>query len=195
MQPGKALKMFFVPSDGGSPQPLQSGQLNEFMPAWSPDGNTVAFGSLPWTDPNPVAIHLMDLRSRRVSTLPGSEGNFQPCWSPDGRYLTTVAGMSSKVMLFDFATNTWLELARGAIGTATWSRDSKYIYFDQYMTEPGFFRVRISDHKVERLLDLKDFSRGTDFWGSWTGLAADDSLLMMRDKSTQEIYSFDWQSP
>jgi serine/threonine protein kinase/Tol biopolymer transport system component len=195
VQPGKAMKMLFVPSDGGTSQPLQSGQLNEFMPAWSPDGNTVAFGSLPWLESNPVTIHLMDLKSKRIFTLPGSEGNFQPCWSPDGRYLTTLAGMSSKVMLFDFATNTWLELARGNIGTATWSRDSKYIYFDQYMTEPAFFRVRLADHKVERLLDLRDFSRGTDFWGAWTGLAADNSLLMMRDKSTQEIYSFDWQAP
>jgi eukaryotic-like serine/threonine-protein kinase len=195
MQPGRSMRAFLVPADGGTPQPLQSGQLNEFMPTWSPDGNSLAFGSLPWYEPNPVAIHLMDLRTKRVSTLSGSEGNFQPCWSPDGRYLTTVAGMSSKVMLFNFATNTWSELARGNIGAANWSRDSKYIYFDQYLVEPGFFRVRIADRKVERLLDLKDFARGTDFWGSWSGLAADDSPLMMRDKSTQEIYSFDWQAP
>jgi eukaryotic-like serine/threonine-protein kinase len=195
LQPGKPMKISLVPAGGGSPQPLQSGQVNEIMAAWSPDGSTLAFGSLPWIEPNPVTIHLMDLRTRRVSTLPGSEGNFQPVWSPDGHYLTTVAGVSSKVMLFDFATNTWSELASGTIGTATWSRDSKYIYFDQYMTEPGFFRVRIADHKVERLLDLKDLSRGTDVWGSWTGLATDDSLLIMRDKSTQEIYSFDWQAP
>src|SRR5207244_3253284 len=112
-----------------------------------------------------------------------------------GRYLTTLAGTSSKVMLFEFATKIWSELARGNIGTATWSHDSKYIYFDQYMMEPAFFRVRLADHKVERLLDLRDFSRGTDFWGAWSGLAADDSPLMMRDKSTQEIYSFDWQVP
>jgi Tol biopolymer transport system component len=195
VQPGKPMKIFLVPADGGNPQPLRSGQLNEIMPAWSPDGNSLAFGSFPWIERNPVSIHLMDLKTRRVSTLPGSEGNFQPVWSPDGRYLTTLAGASSKVRLFDFATNTWSELASGTIGAATWSRDSKYIYFDQYLMEPGFFRVRIADHKIERLLDLKDFSRGTDVWGSWTGLGADDSPLMMRDKSTQEIYSFDWQAP
>jgi len=36
------------------------------------------------------------------------------------------------------------------------------------------------------------------FWGtfsSWTGLAPDDSLLLVRDTSTQEIYALDWKVP
>ena len=30
---------------------------------------------------------------------------------------------------------------------------------------------------------------------AWTGLAADDSPLMLRDVGTQEIYALDWQAP
>ena len=32
-------------------------------------------------------------------------------------------------------------------------------------------------------------------FGSWTGLAPDDSPLALRDISTYEIYALDWQLP
>jgi hypothetical protein len=41
-----------------------------------------------------------------------------------------------------------------------WSADSKYVYFDTgYSTEAAFYRVRISDHAVERLASFKDVRR------------------------------------
>ena len=39
-----------------------------------------------WMEPKPankMAIHLIDLRTRQVSTLPDSEGLYSPRWSPD----------------------------------------------------------------------------------------------------------------
>lgn len=70
------------------------------------------------------------------------------------------------------------------IGYPSWSHDGQYtLYFDTTLTDdPAFFRVRISDRKLERLVSLKGMRR---FWGqfaSWTGLAPDDSLLLVRDK-------------
>ena len=192
VQPGNRMRIFIVASEGGTPRPLGSGEYNELMPAWSPDGNRIAFGSLPWVEANPVAIHLMDLRTKQVSTIAGSEGFFQPCWSPDGRYLAAVGNFSSTLMLFDFSKNTWTEIAKGNVGTATWSHDSKYIYYNQYIINPGYFRVRVADRAVERIMDLKDFSFGMDLWGSWAGLTEDDSPLLLRDQSTQEIYAFRW---
>jgi hypothetical protein len=47
----------------------------------------------------------------------------------------------------------------------------------------------------ERVISLKGLRR---FWGQlgqWTGLAPDDSLLLVRDTSSQEIYALDWQAP
>jgi hypothetical protein len=53
-------------------------------------------------------------------------------------------------------------------------------------------RVRIRDLKLERVADLKNF-RETGYLGLWLGLASDDSLLILRDTGTQEVYALDWQ--
>lgn len=45
------------------------------------------------------------------------------------------------------------------------------------------------------LLSLTEGPRGFDPWEFWVGLAPDDSPLLMRDRSTQEIYSLDVRFP
>jgi hypothetical protein len=51
--------------------------------------------------------------------------------------------------------------------------------------------VRVADRKLERLFSLKNI-RLADIW---TGLAPDDSPLVLRDVGTQEIYALDWEAP
>jgi hypothetical protein len=80
-----------------------------------------------------------------------------------------------------------------------WSRDGKYIYFEQ-STEPyrvyGIGRIRLSDRKLENVADVSSLGRSTaGTLGSWFGLAPDDSPLLARDISTQEIYSLEMQWP
>ena len=101
-------------------------------------------------------------------------------------------------MLFNTATRNWTELARTAVNSTAWSRDSQYIYFDSYPTrDAAVFRARISDHKLERVTNLDSFRRaesaGMIF--PWMGLAPDDSPLLVRDVGTQEIYALDWEAP
>ena len=56
-------------------------------------------------------------------------------------------------------------------------------------------RVRVlADHKLEQVARLKDFRQPTG-WGSWVGVAPDDSPLLLRDTGTQDIYSLDWEAP
>jgi len=53
--------------------------------------------------------------------------------------------------------------------------------------------VRVNDAKMERLFSLKSVRRtGT---AEWTGLAPDDSPLLLRDIGTEEIYALDWEAP
>jgi hypothetical protein len=100
-------------------------------------------------------------------------------------------------MLFQLSAQKWTELvALPVVGYPSWSRDGQYLYFDTEFTEdPAFFRVRISDRKLEKLLSLKGMRRFLGELGSWTGLAPDDSPLLARDISSQEIYALDWQAP
>jgi hypothetical protein len=62
---------------------------------------------------------MVDLKTRQVSTIPGSEGLFSDRWSPDGRFLAAIVGTEqSKLMIFDFQTQKWTEWAThaGVIG-------------------------------------------------------------------------------
>jgi hypothetical protein len=53
--------------------------------------------------------------------------------------------------------------------------------------------MRMSARKPETVVDLKTLDRlsiGT--FMSWSGLAPDDSVLLSRNNSTQEIYAVKW---
>jgi hypothetical protein len=45
--------------------------------------------------------------------------------------------------------------------------------------------------QARQVADLKGFL-ATGFWGFWLGLDPEDSLLMLRDAGTQDVYSLDW---
>jgi len=58
-------------------------------------------------------------------------------------------------------------------------------------------RLRISDSKLEKLVDLNKIRRFPDQFSpsSWTGLGPGEVLMLPRDISAQEIYAFDLQLP
>jgi Tol biopolymer transport system component len=189
---GKKTKVYMVSADGGTPrEPVPADSQGEWDPTWSADGTKIAFGSGA-TNPDAV-IEVLDLKTNQVSTLPGSKGLFSPRWAPDGRNLAALTFDSRALMLFDFATQKWGEIAKISLGFPNWSKNGDYIYFLHEENEPAVMRVRISDRKVERVADLKNF-RQTGFFSIWLGLALDDSPLLLRDTGTQEIYALDWQT-
>jgi eukaryotic-like serine/threonine-protein kinase len=190
--PGKKTKLYTVSTDGGTPRKLiPEDTQDEWDPTWSPDGTKIAFGS-GWFNRDSL-IQMLDLKTNQVSTLPGSKGLVSPRWSPDGRYLAAMTFDSRSLMLFDVAKQKWEEIAKVTLGFPNWSKSSDYIYFLHEENEPSVMRVHISDHKVERVADLKNF-RQTGFFNIWLGMAPDDSPLLLRDTGTQEIYSLDWQA-
>jgi hypothetical protein len=102
-------------------------------------------------------------------------------------------------MLFDFTNQKWTEAFSLPMGWETWSRDGKYIYFRGFATpEAGdrILRLRLADRKVENIVDIQRTGRGIGgSFGGWFGLAPDDSPLVARDISTQEIYALAMEWP
>ena len=99
-------------------------------------------------------------------------------------------------MLFDFQTQKWEQLAGGPVGFDNWSKDGKYVYYWSFQQGTrGVFRVGIRDRKVERVVSLTEFQSTGTTTGFWLGLAPDDSPLLLRDTSIQEIYALDWEAP
>jgi serine/threonine protein kinase/Tol biopolymer transport system component len=188
--PGKPGRNYIISANGGTPQPLipEEQTTDEEDPNWSPDGASIVF----WFN---EAINILDLRTHKVSVVPGSKAFSSPHWSPDGRYIAAMTGDSRELRLFDFKTQQWVELAKMSAAYPNWSRDGSYVYFHSFGSDPALYRVRITDHKLERIFNLKGLRLTIGFAGTWCGLAPDGSPLLLRDVGSQEIYALDLQRP
>jgi Tol biopolymer transport system component len=186
-------RAYLVAANGRGLRELIPGAAAGFDPGWSPDGKSIVL-SLGDLGAISNKISVLDLETQKLSPVPGGENLFSPRCSPDGRYIAGITTDSQALMLFDRTSQQWTELVRMNIGYPSWSHDGQYLYFDAELTEdPAFFRVRISDHRLERLVSLKDIHR---LWGpnaEWSGLGPDDSLLVTRNIGSPEIYALDWQ--
>jgi serine/threonine protein kinase/Tol biopolymer transport system component len=188
-------KVFLTSAQGGTPQELLPQEKgDEADPVFSPDGTQLAFGGVGGRR----AIELVDLKTRRVSSVPGSEGLFSPRWSPDGRYIAALSQDSLKLAFFDFKNQKWSDpiTENAVIGFPTWSRDSKYLYFDEGGADPTFRRIKVGAASSEMLFSLKGISRAaSNMVGEWSGLTPDAFPLFTRDTSIQEIYALDVELP
>jgi len=196
----KPIATFEPAHDGASLQQLTSGSANDGDPNWSPDGNRIVFGGEPALEgrgqQSSKALQIMNLTSGQVSTVPGSENLWSPRWSPNGRYIAAQSADSTMLLLYDFETQKWRNLVQLNAEYFSWSHDGKYIYLTTSATDSVFARIGVpDDHGIETLASLKDVHLFNGTFGTWTGIAPDDSLLVLRDTSADELYSLDVQAP
>lgn len=188
--------IFEVSADGGTPREmLPNDRNNQQDPNWSPDGTRLVFAG----DANDASggdtgpdIRILDLRTRQVMPVPGSQGLYSPRWSPDGHFLAAMTGDSGTLLLYDFGAKRWMEIAKGSFGWLNWSHDSRYIYMKDFAGKGSVARVDIRTHKLEQRVDLTGFS-DTGQGGGSLALTPDDAPLMLRDTGTQDVYAVDWK--
>jgi Tol biopolymer transport system component len=170
---------------------------NDFQadPTWSPDGQRIVYGRTPWI-PNSasvVDIRIFDLATKKVTVVPGSQDLVGPRWSPDGQHIVGVSADGTKIFLFNVKTQKWSPwtTVSGTMAESAWSRDSKYLYFEnQGGEQPGYRRIKVGETRSEFLVDLKNLHRT---W--WSGITPQNVPIFDRDISTDEIYALNVDLP
>jgi len=193
--PGRRWKVYVISAAGGRPEQVTHGEDDEGDVSWS-SATTLVFGAMGvgLQSPSSRSIRILDLTTLQVSTVPSSQGLYSPRCSPDGRYLAAMPVEQDKLMIYDFRTRKWAQWAVSNPLFPSWSRDGRYIYFNSALaSEPAFARVRISDGKVEKVADPGNIRPASSIFGAWSGLAPDDSPLLLRDTGTKEIFALDWR--
>jgi serine/threonine protein kinase/Tol biopolymer transport system component len=192
--PGKQIKIYTVSSQGGSPRPLLPDDPSpQYDPTSSPDGSKIVFGGA--LGDSLGSIRILDLATHhQITTLPGSQGLFSPRWSPDGRYVSALNYDQTKLLIFDFHTQKWMEVAKGSLAWPSFTRDGQYLDFLDYSGTGSIMRVRLSNLHVERVADLKNTVMGGQY-GSWFAPTPDGSFMLLRDTGTTDVYSLDWEEP
>jgi hypothetical protein len=59
------------------------------------------------------------------------------------------------------------------------------------LSAPAFYRVRIANGITEGMMQLTEFA-ATGNWGTWSAIAPDGSLLLLRNLAGAELYAIDW---
>jgi Tol biopolymer transport system component len=100
LQVGRPFKVLLISAQGGAAQEVLSENVFQLDPGWSPDGKQMIFNSRPELGhPETYNIQLLDLNSKQVSIIPGSQGLTGPRWSPDGQYIAAHTFDGKKVAL------------------------------------------------------------------------------------------------
>ncbi len=185
---GAKWNVFTVDADGGG---LRGYSLKEGAadPDWSPDDSTLLFGNV-MEDPPELAIHTLDLATGKSTTVPGSTGYVSPRWSPNGRFMVAVNVAKRGLDIYDFSTGNWSNLTRLDAGYPNWSHDGDFVYF--FLPTNGhrsIWRVNCRSRNAEEVASLENVEQPMTIFGTWIGLAPDDSPLALRDLSTDDIYA------
>ena len=177
---------YIVSADGGKPQLLLPGASgSQATPDWSPDGQEVVFAD---KDGDSQDIRVVNIATRQVTPVAGSQGTTYPRWSPDGHRIASLASGADGLRVFDRTTSRWTSYPIKGAEFPSWSKDGRSICFLRENQEPGVYRISISDGKVEKLADLKGY-RLTGNEDSWMGLDTSDSPMLLRDLDTDDIYA------
>ena len=189
---GKPSRIYEVSPEGGSPQefiPNVSG--NQADPSWSPKGNHLAFGGV--ANAGATVIHILDVKTRQITTLPDSNGLFSPRWSPDGRYLIALPSDSSGLRMYDFKTQKWSVLTNAIVGYPCWSADSQFVCYIS-LRAGNVERIAVNSGRIEQVAKPMHFPL-TGVYSFWFGLTPDGSPLTLKDAGSQEIVSMKWHEP
>jgi TolB protein len=199
--------LYVATADGRTLRRLTSLPGWEQRPAWSPDGQQLAFESRPRApEPLPIDVFAVRVDGTDLRQLTRDGTSAGPRWLPDGRVTFTRDG-ARFAMRADGTGTERLEgaTALGAQPTQAWSPDGAHIAFDGWGTRPSAIWVARADGTERRRLTGLTEGDCNAFDPAWspdgrqlafTGCAANLEIINVdgsaRRRAAPENYQLDW---
>ena len=175
------VDLWTIAAVGGRARRLAGGQGWDETPAWSPDGNRIAFARSVYAPGDPdIALIGVDVWTVAADgggrrNLTRDAGSTSPVWSPGGRRIAFARGDGVLVVRRDGSGKKRL-VRRDDPGTPSWSPDGRRVAF----TVPGELRIVGATGAGERRL-----ARGADT--AWSpAWSPDGSRLAFTGRRTVE---------
>jgi TolB protein len=177
------FQLVVADADGYNQHLILQSRLPIMSPAWSPDGQWIAYVSF---EDHLSAIYVQRVltgQRTRVSMRAGING--APAWAPDGRRLAiTLSGNSGhpQIYILDLSNQQLTRITDApAINTeAAWSPDGRFIYFTSDRAgEPQIYKIAATPGSIPQRITF------TDDYNAGPHLSPDGKLLAMvtRDDS------------
>jgi TolB protein len=153
-------------SDGENSQAIVTSKEPLMSPAWSPDGNRLAYVSFEQGRPAIYVQELLTGRRQQVTAYPGING--APAWSPDGRRLAMTLSKDGNpdIYVLDLASGRLTQLTThfGIDTEPAWSPDGRYIVFTSDRGGgPQIYRVSASGGDAKRLTFENSYNARASF--------------------------------
>ena len=145
--PNRQYRLIVSDADGENPHVVMQSNEPLMSPAWSPDGQSLAYVSFEDRLPSVYVQFLQTGERRRVSARAGV--NQAPAWSPDGKKLALTLSTRDgnlDVYVLDLATQALTRITDdpGIDTEPQWSKDGQSIYFTSDRAGgPQIYRVGI----------------------------------------------------
>ena len=197
---GRRLAFVADPAGGRQPRtvyvvPRDGGRLEAFNDphgalVWDPcwiDDEHVVWGNLYERG----SVKLLDLRTRSISELPGSEGMLGPKCSPSGAVLAAKE-WTQGFWLYHPDTRRWESLGvRSDLWYPTFTRDGRAV-LGLSLDDRAIYRFTLAERRIERVGVLGTIEPTAPWMAAWMGLDPDDAPLLLRSTGLVDLYVLDW---
>ncbi|MBA3451000.1 MAG: PD40 domain-containing protein, partial [Chloroflexia bacterium] len=203
------VSLYRIGIDGSSLQRLVDGVSAHAAPAWSPEGDRIAYTSFAGYDPvyetGSIGVRIVDVESTEEIDLTGEtyELAFNPSWSPQGDEIAFVVkhqGLGERpqhspgdVFISNIAEKSFENLTNGSVRdvwSATWSPNGDelllYSLFGQTWYEPPSTSIRVlarEGGEIDQLAGI-DENPTMPVWspdGSRFAFTSDETMIVIGD--------------
>jgi len=165
-------------------------------PCFLDDGETVVYSYAQAANPG---IHRLDIATGKSSLVAGAESLQYPKCSPRGDLLAygrSAEGHDERppFWLRRAGKDEWELIGHWSAGYQDWSRDGESVFALNAETN-RLERWSRATGRIGEVADIGSIPLLTRWGTPWMGLAHDGSPLIVRDLSTRDLYTFDWEAP